>query len=150
MKVNADIYFLHSASFQSHARAVVRVYSHAEALLHNIKVVAKLQPWAAISKRLRRSIQTARTHLSVPYSLIGPVLTHRSRTHSSVPYSLIGPVLTHRSRTHSSVPYSLIGPVLTHRSRTHSSVPYSLIGPVLTHPVLTHRSRTYLLGSGSV
>src|ERR1043165_6826307 len=57
MKVNADIYFLHSASFQSHARAVVRVYSHAEALLHNIKVVAELQPWASISERLRRFAQ---------------------------------------------------------------------------------------------
>src|ERR1051326_7689848 len=60
MKVNADIYFLHSASFQSHARAVVRVYSHPEALLHNIKVVAELQPWASISERLRRSLNRAR------------------------------------------------------------------------------------------
>src|SRR5689334_19625980 len=37
MKVNADIYFLHSASFQSHIRELNVSLTHAtEALLHNI------------------------------------------------------------------------------------------------------------------
>jgi len=41
MKVNADIYFLHSASFQSHIRELnVSLTHETEALLHNIRVVA--------------------------------------------------------------------------------------------------------------
>ena len=42
MKVNADIYFLHSASFQSHVREAERESNNSrmEALLHNIRVGA--------------------------------------------------------------------------------------------------------------
>ena len=38
MKVNADIYCLHSASFQSHVKARESLTLTEEALLHNIRV----------------------------------------------------------------------------------------------------------------
>jgi hypothetical protein len=45
MKVNADIYCLHSASFQSHVKARESLTLTEEALLHNIRAGAQRQPW---------------------------------------------------------------------------------------------------------